>query len=340
LCPYVIDMMTKDELQQYLSRLDLTAVEAAQLLGVTPRTVRRWLDGEDVAGPAEQAVRAWIRLHERHLPWRPDGTSVSVNDEEQIALHRRHAIDLADLMARVEARGGPRLSGWKVDRDRGRAVFGPIEVSFYKLLNGGFSLANYTRKDGDPDVQRDAEIIEDAAYCIAQSLKKEPDFGPVTLVVHDGPAKGRVAKQQLEKFPSNKAAIQRVCETLGSPGFHEPFIMTESPGEVLWDTHDLWRECERRTKAPAALAALANYVRTKSAFFVRSGPQMLTPAATTQRRQRIEALADKLDGLAGKAREGLADYQQFEGVLGELHAAGFFPEGELVSAVAAALVRE
>jgi hypothetical protein len=65
---------------------------------------------------------------------------------------------------------------------------------------------------------------------------------------------------------------------------------------------------------------------------------VLTPAATTQRRQRIEAQADKLDVLAGIAGEGRADYQQFDLVLGELHAAGFFPAGELVSAVAAALV--
>jgi hypothetical protein len=330
-------MMTHKELYQYLSRLDLSAVEAAQLLGVTPRTVRRWLDGEEVPGPAEQAVRAWIRLHDQHLPWRPDSTSINENDEGQIARHRQHAIDLADLIARVEARGGPRLASWKVDRDRGCAVFGPIKVTFYKLLNGGFSLASYTRKDGDPDVQRDAEIIEDAAYCIAQSLKKEPGFGPVTLVVHDGPAKGRVATQRFEKFHTNREAIERVCGALGSPDFHEPFVMTDSPGEVLWDAHDLRQECERRAKAPAALKALSDYVRTNSAFFVRNGPQMLTPAATTQRRQRIEGLAGRLDELAGKAREGLADYQQFDLVLGELHAAGFFPDGELVSAVAAVL---
>lgn len=331
--------MSSIELQQYLARLDLSAAEAAQLLGVTARTVRRWLDGEEMTGPAEQALRAWIRLHDLHLPWRPDSASIIDNDQTQIALHRKLALDLAALMSRVEARGGPRLSAWTVDRDRGRAVFGPIEVFFYKLLNGGFSLATYTRKDCDPDVQRDAEIIEDAAYCIALSLRKEPGFGPVTLVVHDGPAKGRIAKQRLEKFPSNKAAIERVCGALGTPGFHDPFIMSDSPGEVLWDTHDLRLECERRTSTPSSIAALAQYVRAHSSFFVRSGPHVLTPAATAQKRQRIEELADRLDDLAGKAKEGLADYQQFEAVLGELHTAGFFPTGELVQAVASALVR-
>jgi len=331
-------IMTKEELHQYLSRLSLTAAEAAQLLGVTPRTVRRWLNGEDVTGPAEQAIRAWIKLHDRHLPWRPDSTSINVNDDRQMELHRKHDIELANLITRVEARGGPRLTPWKVDRDRGYAEFGSIKVTFYKLQNGGFSLAHYTRKDGDLDVQRDAEIIEDAAYCIAQSLKKELSFGPVTLVINDGPTKGRVATQRLEKYPTNREAINRVCEALGSSGFHDPFIVTDSPSEVLWDAHDLRRECEKRTKAPPALKALGNYVRTNSGSFVIDSPRMLTSVATMQRTQRIEALADKLDELGGKAAEGLADYQQFDTVLGELHNVGFFPDSELVSAAAAALV--
>jgi hypothetical protein len=333
-------MITTNEFRQYLSRLGLSVGEAAQLLSVTPRTVRRWLEGEEVPGPAEQAVRAWIRLHDRHLPWRPDSASIVGDDQDQIARHRSHAVDLDSVLARVEARGGARLP-WMVDWDHGQAVLGPMEVSFYKLLNGGFSLGTYTRKDGDPDVERDREIIEDATYCIAQALKKKnPEFGPVTLVVHDGPAKGRVASQRLEKFPTAKDAIRRVCEAIGSPGFHDPFITTESPTELLWDAHELRRECERRAKAPPALAALADYVRTNSALFVRSGAQMLAPVETTQRRRRIEALADKLDELAATAREGLIKYPEFEVVLGALHAAGFFPDGGLVSAVAQALVRE
>jgi hypothetical protein len=69
-----------------------------------------------------------------------------------------------------------------------------MEVSYYKLESGSFSLANYRRKDADPDVQRDWEAIEDAAASIAYALRKDPDYGPVTLVVHDGPALGRVAQ--------------------------------------------------------------------------------------------------------------------------------------------------
>ncbi len=331
--------MSRDELEQYLSRLGLSTAEAAQLLSINPRTIRRWLDGEEIPGPAEQAIRAWIRLHDRHLPWRPDSASIRADDQDQIARQRTHAIDLDEALSRVEARGGARLP-WVVDWDRGRATLGTMEVTFYKLANGGFSLATYRRGDSDPDVGRDREIIEDAAYCIAAALKKRDlDFGPVTLFSHDGPAKGRGSRQRAEPFPTLKTAILSACERLGAAEFHDPFITKASSTELLWEPQELLRECERRSAAPPALHAIAAYTRNNSSFFIRTGPQMLTPAATAQRQQRIEALADELDALADRAREGLVRYPDFDSVLGALHATGFFPEGRLVSDVARALVR-
>lgn len=135
----VSGMMTGNEFRQQLLRLGLSLTEAAPLIGVNERTVRRWSEGEEVSGPAEQAVRAWIRLFNRHLPWRPDSTSIMSDDQDQIARHRAYAIELDRVLARVDARGGARLP-WVVDWDRGKATLGPVEVSFYKLLNGGFSL--------------------------------------------------------------------------------------------------------------------------------------------------------------------------------------------------------
>lgn len=85
-----------------------------------------------------------------------------------------------------------------------------------------------------------------------------------------------------------------------------------SENNVIWDSEELKRECERRIMAPAALSAVADYTRRNSALFVRSGPRMLTPAETARRRQRIEALADKLDDLAESAGSGLVEYRQFE----------------------------
>jgi hypothetical protein len=65
---------------------------------------------------------------------------------------------------------------------------------------------------------------------------------------------------------------------------------------------------------------------------------MLTPVARANHVKHIEALADKFDALADMARRGLVDYQQFSAVLGELHAANCFPDRDLVSAAAKALV--
>lgn len=67
--------MPPDELRTALAKLSLTQTEAAEVLGVTPRTMRRWASGEIVcSGPAaivlrlmvearqdiKQGVRAWM----------------------------------------------------------------------------------------------------------------------------------------------------------------------------------------------------------------------------------------------------------------------------------------
>jgi transcriptional regulator with XRE-family HTH domain len=250
--------MTIDELQQTLLRLGLSQTDAAQLLGVSPRTVRRWLEGEEVPGPAAQALRAWIRLHERNLPWRPDSACITDDNQDQIARHRMHAINLSELLARVEARGGPRLP-WTVDRQRSHATLGPMQVSYYTLLNGGFSLATYTRKGGDPDVQRDWEFIEDAMFCIAKEL--EP--GPVTLVYHDRPWRNGSVQQMREEFASTNEAIQRACAAMESLNFRDPFIMGSNPAEPLLDKLELRRECERRKKMCRGAARSRRIRRTQ-----------------------------------------------------------------------------
>ncbi len=324
-------MMTSIELEQTLLRLGISQTEAAQLLGVAARTVRRWLEGEEIPGPAEQAIRAWVRLHDRKLAWRPDSMAIAEADPDQIARHRAHAINLADILARVDARGGPRLP-WIVDRERSRATLGAMEVSFYALANGSFSLGNYTRKDGDPDVRRDQEFIEDAAYCIA----REFTTGPVTLVSSDRPWRSGVTKPEHRNFPSKSAAIQYACANFGADNFHDPFIMGGVDPEPLMDKQELRRECERRRKSAAALRAVADYVGRHSSLFASDGPQMLTPEQRTRRIRQIETVGEKLSSLAIAVEDEGVSYQQFEALLGELHKLGFFPTTSLVSDVARA----
>lgn len=326
-------MMSTLELAQSLLRLSVSQAEAAQLLGVAPRTLRRWLDGEEIPGPAEQAIRAWVKLHDRKLAWRPDSTVIADDDKDQITKHREHAINLSGIIGRVEARGGPRTP-WVVDRLRSRATFGPIEVTFYTLTNGTFSLANYTRKDEPPDVERDRTLIEDAAYYIA----KEFASIPVTLVSHDRPWRTGVVKQKLENFPSKDAALRRACAAMGKADFHDAFIMAGNPPAPILDKHELRRECERRKESAVALKAVAEYALRHSALFVRDGAKLLSPELASKQKERIEAVAKEIGALAAPAEQGQVTYAQFETLLGQLHKLGFFPEMSLVSAVARALV--
>ena len=164
--------MTSQELGEHFARLHLTHTEAAQLLGVAARTVRRWLDGEEVPGPVEQAMRAWSRLQDRGLAWRPDSVTIFNDEKQQIALQREHAKRIDSILSRVEARNGPRLT-FDVDHEGCRAILGPMEVSFYRLPNGGFTAASYRRTDTAPDVERDWELIEDAIFCFAEAVKRE-----------------------------------------------------------------------------------------------------------------------------------------------------------------------
>ncbi len=169
-------IMTNSEFQDCLDRLGLSQTEAARLLSVSPRTVRRWAEERaEIPGPAEQALHAWIRLDRFGLPWRPDGVAIGENDPEkiaeQIALYRQDAINLDKLIRKVEARGGP-AAPWHVDLKKRQATLGPISVSFYRLGNGGFSPAFYRRSDVHPDLKRDWTLLEDAFACIANAIAK------------------------------------------------------------------------------------------------------------------------------------------------------------------------
>jgi len=169
--PYIMQVnMTRNEFDALLHELGLSQAEAARLLSVDPRTVRRWAeDPGEIPGPAEQALRAWRALHRFGLPWAPDSVDLVRQDPSQIAKHRIHAIELEALLRKVEKRGGP-AAPWQVDVERCRATLGPLEVSFYRLQNGGFSPQSYRRKDGPADLERDWPLIEDAFVHIARAV--------------------------------------------------------------------------------------------------------------------------------------------------------------------------
>jgi hypothetical protein len=202
-------MMTDHEFKQSLSYLGLSLAELAELLAVNTRTTRRWADDPtEIPGPAEQALRAWVRLQRLGLAWRPDGVAIGERSPERIAeqikVYLRNAVDLDGLIKRVAARGGP-SAPWDVRLASRQASLGPVVVSFYPLVNGGFSPASYTRRDRTPDLQRDWTLIEDALACIAKAVSAAgPDWmrgpGEPTLPFGDAAlhVPGESARQVLD----------------------------------------------------------------------------------------------------------------------------------------------
>lgn len=166
--------MTSFNFIDALATLGLSQLAAARLLSVDPRTVRRWVENPaEIPGPAEQALRAWVRLNEYGLPWSPDGVDVVECDPEQVARHRLHTLELNAMLAKVKKRGGP-AAPWVIDLDKCKATLGALEVTFYRLPSGGFSPQSYKRRDNiNPDVQRDWHLIEDAFACIAKAISSK-----------------------------------------------------------------------------------------------------------------------------------------------------------------------
>lgn len=167
--------MSKTELDQCLSSLGLSDSEVALLLSVDPRTIRRWrTKPEEIPGPAEQALRAWGRLDELGLAWRPDSLAIGERDPADIArevvAYRNHAIELDSLLRRVRARGGP-AAPWVVDLEKRRADLGTICITFYAAANGSFSPQGYTRRDMEPDLRRDWHLIEDGLATVAGAIE-------------------------------------------------------------------------------------------------------------------------------------------------------------------------
>lgn len=183
-------------------------------------------------------------------------------------------------------------------------------------------------------------------------LKQEnPDLGPVTLVYSDGPMfvdpygpRRRGAMMQQEPYPTNTAALARVQQLWGREDFHNPFIIEKS-GRPLWNVVELGRVVTGDdTGAPTLVnlfRAIAQAVRANAAstFFVRSGPKMLGPSETKQRRQAVEDQAENLERFADTGIQAIIrDRLLVEGVFSKLIALRAKAPDSLVSNVAQALV--
>ena len=170
--------MTSAELTARLEVLGLKQSDAAALLRVTPRAVRRWQSGEQpIPGHVVELLNVWKQLHDRHIPWGAALEAIWFGDDDQICRHQDHDRALVALLDRVRARGGP-SAPWRVNLKDHSATLGRMDVGFYKLSSGGFSLANYRRGDRDQDGERDRVLIEDAVAAFSEAVGEAKEQHP------------------------------------------------------------------------------------------------------------------------------------------------------------------
>jgi Fic family protein len=80
------------------------------------------------------------------------------------------------------------------------------------------------------------------------------------------------------------------------------------------------------------LRVIAEYVRAHKDIHVAEGPAMLKPHEHRKRIDTMEGLAAQIDDLANAKPQ--ISYGDFEPILDELHKNGFFPDDQLISALA------
>ena len=70
------------EYQEHMRALRIDRDELAQLMNVNERTVRRWEQGKDGVPYLVGAVlKAWRRLDDLHLAWKPGAISIRLTTE-------------------------------------------------------------------------------------------------------------------------------------------------------------------------------------------------------------------------------------------------------------------
>lgn len=275
--------MTPAEVCEHLQLLGLSPVQAAKLLGVGLRTMRRWTDpgeadaqasdsqagqGGSIPGPAEQALRAWLKLHRLGLSWRPGAeplTSAGVTGGAGSALE---AARLASMLQRVRERGGP-AEPWDIDLGRGLARLGVRRVSFCRVTGAGASAGFVLQSAWREDARRgqeagqgaNAAALEDASACIARRLAAERD-PPRLLLALEPPEPGPDGDIELW----DRSLVPPVVVRIG------PEACAAAWGEAGDSTTPTLRAMKEARRARASIGAVAEQLIAQGDFEERGLP--------------------------------------------------------------------
>jgi hypothetical protein len=150
---------------EYMKMLpQVTVPSLAQALGMTAPTARSCLNilvENEVLIENTGMQRDKVYIYKKYLSALEEGTNSSMFEQYQV-------------IKRVKERGGITLP-WKIDLEKRTAkVESVMEVSFYKLHSGGFSLAGYRRIDQKlPNIECDQPLLEEAIFMIHEELRNE-----------------------------------------------------------------------------------------------------------------------------------------------------------------------
>jgi hypothetical protein len=232
----VATMMRPADVRHHLQLLNLAPAEAATLLGVGLRTVRRWTapgqqgEAEPVPGAVEAALRAWLKLHRLGLSWRPDASALAPIEAPVADAPEANARALHAVLERVRERRGP-ATQWDVDLARCRATLGKMTVSFYRLKGGGFTPQSFRRSDGATiDLARDQALLEDAYFCIAKKLALEGDEPAVHFAL-DEPEESMAWDNVIEMWDNSLSPA--ILVTIDCDGLRAAFEIAGADDEDL-----------------------------------------------------------------------------------------------------------
>lgn len=147
---------------------------------------------------------------------------------------------------------------------------------------------------------------------------------------------------QQEPYSTNTAALARVQQLWGRDDFNNPLIIEES-GTPVWNVVELGRVVDRSDSGAPTLVnilkRIADFVRTNSANFVRSGRESPSLEGIAKRRRDVEEQANQLERIAGSTLEEIVHEQlQIEKVFASLPALSTRAPNALVLNVYEALV--
>jgi hypothetical protein len=167
--------------------------------------------------------------------------------------------------------------------------------------------------------------------------KSPSDSSPDTGIGNPSQSPGRPLKGA-EAMSASERSMRRMGRLAGIE------TAARDTTERLWWLHrelsdaglvDWAKKVEQILKINS-LRAAAGYARRNSAYFVRSGSEILDEDEIRRRRWQIEFAADEIDTLAQGVAMGGGDYRRFEEILESLRSFGFWIDDALVSAVARA----